>query len=230
MKLASILYRKKTIQNLDNKLKLLGDQEKIKSVTFLNVRTFLSLVLFIVILFFFKHGYILAPIITVLFYVLLEKIMIDYKIKKREKKLEKEAIFFFEVFILTLESSRNIKGALELTTENIDNELSYEFKKTLKECRVGKSFTESLRNMKERIPSDNINNMILSLTESSIFGSSIQETLNNQLDYIREKRLLETKGEISKLPTKISIISVIFFIPLMLMIILSPVLIEFLLG
>ena len=80
--------------------------------------------------------------------------------------------------------------------------------------------------MKERIPSDTINNIILSLTQSSVYGSSISESLTNQLDYLREKRLLVIKGEIAKLPTKISVISVIFFIPIMLLIILSPVIIE----
>ena len=95
---------------------------------------------------------------------------------------------------------------------------------------MGKSFTESLEDMKERIPSDAINNIILSLTESSIFGNNITATLRNQLDYLRETKLLETKAEITKLPTKISVISVIFFLPIMLLIILSPVLVEFLLG
>ena len=47
---------------------------------------------------------------------------------------------------------------------------------------------------------------------------------------LRDKRILEIKGRIGKLPTKISIISVLFFIPIILLVILSPVLIEFLGG
>ena len=81
-----------------------------------------------------------------------------------------------------------------------------------------------------RIPSDTINNVILNITQSSIFGNSILESLNNQLDYLKEKRLLEIKAEITKLPTKISVISVLFFIPIMLLIILAPVLLEFIFG
>ena len=43
----------------------------------------------------------------------------------------------------------------------------------------------------------------------------------------KKKKILEVKAEITKLPTKISIISVIFFIPIMFLVILSPVIITF---
>ena len=82
--------------------------------------------------------------------------------------------------------------------------------------------------MKKRIPSESINNTILNVTESSIFGSNIIESLNNQLEYLRNKELMEVKGKIAKLPIKISVISVVFFIPILLLIILSPVVIDFL--
>ena len=93
---------------------------------------------------------------------------------------------------------------------------------------MGKSLVESLKDMKKRIPSESINNTILNVTESSIFGSNIIESLNNQLEYLRNKELMEVKGKIAKLPIKISVISVVFFIPILLLIILSPVVIDFL--
>ena len=95
---------------------------------------------------------------------------------------------------------------------------------------LGKSFSECLNSMKERIPSDTINNAILNIVQSSIFGNNIEESLNNQLDFLRDKHLMEVKSEIGKLPTKISIISVLFFIPIILMVILSPVLVDLVIG
>ena len=95
---------------------------------------------------------------------------------------------------------------------------------------MGKSFSESLTLMKERIPSEAINTILLNLTESSIYGNNVATSINNQLEYLREKKILETKAEISKLPTKISVLSVLFFVPMMLLIILAPVLIDFFLS
>lgn len=222
------IYRKKTIKRIEAKIKLLGINCKYDVIKLLNLRLGLSILLFAILLFFAKQGYLWAPIFTFIFYIFSEKVVLDYQIKKRAKKLEEEATFFFEVLGLTLESGRNLKAALDMTSKNIDSELSSEFKKTLGEIKLGKSLTESLNSMKERIPSDAINNIILSLMQSSIYGSSIMDSLTNQLDYLRDKKLLEVKAEITKLPTKISVISVIFFIPIMLLIILSPVIVELL--
>ena len=224
------IHLKKSIERIEKKISLLGLNCKYNAIHLLNYRLALSIMLFIISFIFLKQGYLLAPFLTLLFYAGSEYLLLDIPIKKRGKKLEEEAIFFFEVLSLTLESDQNLNIALETTASNIDNELSHEFRKSLAEIRLGKSFTESINDMKKRIPSAAINNALLNITQSSIFGNSILESLNNQLDYLREKQILEIKAEITKLPTKISIISVLFFIPILLLVILSPILLEFLLG
>ena len=52
----------------------------------------------------------------------------------------------------------------------------------------------------------------------------------NQIDFLREKQMLDVKSEINQLPTKVSVVSAIFFVPIMLLIILAPVLLDYLLG
>lgn len=229
-RLVSRIYRKKTLENLSRKITLLGSHFKQDAIDYLNARLLICILVFLGVFLFMKNGHFIAPILTIVIYFSWEYIFLTIPIQKRAKKLETEAIFFFEVLELTLEASPSIKSAIELTASNIDSELAKEFERTLEDVKMGKSFTESLEDMKERIPSDTINNIILSLTESSIFGNNITATLRNQLDYLRETKLLETKAEITKLPTRISVISVVFFLPIMLLIILSPVLVNFLLG
>ena len=135
---------------------------------------------------------------------------------------------FFEILTLSLETGRNLMDALEITISSSSGELVDEFREVLKSVDYGKSLTEAMEGMHKRIPSDTINNIILSLTQANIYGSSIISSLYNQLDYLREKRKLEVKAEISKIPIKISIISVFFFVPLVLIIILGPVLLKYL--
>jgi len=48
----------------------------------------------------------------------------------------------------------------------------------------------------------------------------------NQIDFLREKQILEIKGQINKIPNKVSIISVIFIVPLIMLLILGPYLIN----
>ena len=222
------IYTKKSINRVKAKTDLLGIFNKIDPIDFMNTRFIISLVIFFITFLISNYAFIVAPLATVAFYIGVEYFVLDVKIKKRTVKLEKEALFFFEVLTLSLETGRNLKAALELTTRNIDSELSSEFKETLEAMEYGKTLTESLNDMKKRIPSDTINNVILNITHSNVFGSEIVETLYNQVDYLRDKRLYEAKAKIAKMPIKISIISVLFFVPIILLLILGPVLINML--
>jgi len=223
------LYRVKTVKKVEDKIKLLGVSGKFSTLTFLNIQFFLSILVFLITLFMSDIGYVLAPILALLTYNLIRFVALDYPIIKRGRRLEKEAIFFFEILALTLESGRTLKHALDLTVTNIDSELSKEFRQALAEVRLGKSLNESLESLKLRIPSEAINNTILNIMQSSSYGNSVVDSIYHQIDYLRDKQILDVKAEIAKLPTKVSIISVIFFVPIMLLIILAPVLINFLL-
>jgi len=222
------IYRKKTIKRLNKKWKLLGIKSKLKPIGFMNLRVLTSIITFILLMFYSKNGYIYAPLFSILVYYIFEY-LIDYKIKIRANKLNYEAIFFFQVLVLTLESGKDLKGAIELTVKNIDNEISEEFKRTLKDVELGKSLTESLISMKERIPSEEINTVLLSITQATIYGNDVIETLNNQIDYLRDKRILTIKSAINKMPVKISVVSVVFIVPIIILVVLGPVVINFLL-
>lgn len=227
---ATRIYSKKGYAKIERKFKLLSITDTDKVDDFLNSRLILCLLIFCVLLVWSKSGFILAPLLTLITYIGYEYLYLDYRIKKRQRILENEAIYFFEVLALTIESGRNLKGAIEVTTRAIDNEISKEFKRALSEVDMGKSLSEALDNMKKRIPSDTINNAVLNITQSNIFGSSIINSLYNQIDFLREKQIQDVKTEIVKLPTKISAVSVVFFVPIMLLLILAPVVLNYLLG
>ena len=222
------IYSEKYIDKQIAKIKLLGTGNKMNVYKLIIGRLASSIVVFMLILYLFKYGYILAPIITLLYYILFSRVALDNKLRERTIKLEGEAMHFFEVLTLSLETGRNLVEAIDVTTSNVSGILSNEFKETVREVSFGKSLNEALSDMQARIPSDTINNIILSLTESNLYGNSIIQNLYNQIDFLREKRKMEVKGRISKVPVLISVLSVLFFIPLLLLIILGPILLEYL--
>jgi len=222
------LYSKKSVSDISKKIKLLGVSTKLNCYLFLNIRFFGTIILFLYLLLFSNLNFLLIPVIALIYYFGITYILLDNRIIERQKKLEKEALNFFEVLTLSLETGRNLQEALSVTLASLEGELVDEFREVLREVKYGKSLTEALEDMQCNIPSDTINNIILSLTQANLYGSSIIKSLNNQIDYLREKRRLEIKAEISKLPIKISIISVFFFVPLVLLIILAPVLLGYL--
>ncbi len=222
------IYSAKQIKKMQEKVSYLGIDSKYDAIKLLNIRLVSSILVFFVILYFLSFGYLLAPIIAFLVYVLFIPIVLDTKINEKRKVLEQDALYFFEVFALSLEAGRTIKTSLEITSRNIDSSLSLEIQKVLKDITLGKDLNSSLEDLRKRIPSDTVNNIILNIQQANTFGNDIVETMYNQIDYLREKRVLETKAIISKMPVKISIVSVIFFIPLLLLLLLGPMLIKLL--
>ena len=218
------IYRVSDIEKIDKEIKMLGSNQKVTfdAVTFLNIRMITTIILSILLIAFSHLKYYIIPFIIIFYYYMFHYILITVPLNKRTKKLDREALTFFEILGLTLETGKNLENALEITCKNVDSELSDEFKKSLMEMRFGKSFMESLENLKMRIPSSTINGIILNIMQTDIFGNSIISTINNQVDYLREKQFMEVRGEINKIPNKVSIISVIFIVPLILLIILGP--------
>lgn len=225
--LMSRLYRNKTLEQINTKILMLGNSAKFDAVTFMNLRLITTILLFIVIIYWGNLSYIYAPFIAIIYYVLFEYLFLNNKLKQREKKLDHEALTFFEILTLTLESGRDLESALEITCFNTKSELSDEFKKTLFEMKFGKSLMEALEDMKTRIPSETVNNIILNIVQTNIFGNSILDTMYNQIEFLRDKQILAIKEKINKIPNKVSIISVIFIVPLILLLLLGPFLIEF---
>lgn len=223
------IYREKDIKKIDAKINQFGVSKKFTTEYFMNFRLFTSMIVFVVLFIFADFGALIAPVATVLWYILVGYFMIDKPLKKRERKLDNEAYYYFEVLTLALESGRNLENAIKMACKYIDSEISNEFKETIKQVNFGKSLTESLSVMSARIPSLTINNIILNMEQSNLFGNSIIETMYNQLDFLKDKQIMDIKAQINKIPNKISIFSVLFFIPLILLIILGPVLIDFLL-
>ena len=226
--IAKKIYSKSYIKEVDKKVKLLGISSKINTYSFLNLRLFFTIIVFFVVLYVSRFGYVLAPFLSFIFYRVVTYVFLDNKIKNRQINLESEAMHFFEILTLSLETGRNLQEAITVTVDSSDGELTDEFREVLREVKFGKSLTEAMEDLENCIPSDSIKNIILSLTQADLYGSSIISSLHNQIDYLREKRIMEVKGDISKIPIKISIISVFFFIPLVLIIILGPVILQYL--
>lgn len=220
------IYRDSEIKRISEKINTLSTFP-LDEVNFLNIRLITSLILFFITLLIFKTGYILSPIIALTYYYLFEYVFLDYLIQKRTRKLDREALTFFEILTLTLESGRDLEKALEITVLNVNSELSQEFKKTLFEVKFGKSLLEALEDTKKRIPSETINNIILNITQTNIFGNSIIDTMYSQIDFLREKQVLGVREQINKIPNKISIISVLFIVPIIMLIVLGPFIITF---
>lgn len=200
--------KKNKKNRISRKLQLMGLHLNYK--VFGYMRLVSTIILFIGLLFLSPYGYIVAPICALIYYFLLEYIILDLGIKRRKRLLESQANSFFRTFLLLLKSGRGIKNSLILTTSVLDNELSYEFRKELGNIKNGKTLEEGLSSLTLRIPSLIINNIITSVIEASRYGNNVLESILLQLEYIKEieeKRVLRSYRVI---PYKAALLSLMF--------------------
>lgn len=182
--LSSRIYSNNAIKRIAKKINLLGLQ--LDPQIFIAFRFVTSFLLFVLVFFILDYGFILAPIVTVFYYFFVETILLDVSVNKRAKLMEKAAIDYFPVFLISLKCGRSVKKALFVTNKIIKNDLSYEFDKVLNDVEVGKSLQEALVIAIERMPSEIIVNIIVSLIEADRLGNNIDKTVSIQLDYLKE--------------------------------------------
>ena len=77
--LAKKIYSKKTIKDINKKIKLLGTSIKYDTYTFLNIRLLGTILIFIIILFISKLGFMIAPALAFTYY----KVITSFEIKLR---------------------------------------------------------------------------------------------------------------------------------------------------
>ena len=159
--LVNKIYTKETIARIKKKNKQFGVEHNYDVDLILGNHLIISIFIFIIAL--IDTTLLKSILIVIAYFFLAEYFFFDYRLAKRRKKLEKQSTFFFQILSLTLESGNNLKNSIDLTCKNMDNELSREFKKAMDDMTLGKSLNESLDDLKTRIPSDTINNIILNL-------------------------------------------------------------------
>ena len=81
------IFSKKALKMAEDKVNLLGIDNKLDAITLLNIRLGIAIFTFIIILYFIDFGYFIAPLMTFLVYQLFFPLVIDTKLRKREKEL-----------------------------------------------------------------------------------------------------------------------------------------------
>ena len=88
------IYRVKDIENIENKINMLGSDRKLKfsATEFLTARIITTIILALI-LAFSSYNYILIPFILIIYYNLFYYVLITNEINKRIKRLDSDALY-----------------------------------------------------------------------------------------------------------------------------------------
>ena len=204
------LYPKKMRERITKKIKFLGQKKPISPYEFLNIRLFLSIIIFMSSLFIPKFGFIIGIILTSIFYNGYELLLLDYPISKRKEKLEYEAIFYLEVLDATINNNTDLLTALNLTSNSLDNDFSLIIKNALLKLKEDGNINKIGEELQKAIPSLIVTNVFLHLFRISNTKQDWHQVIKEQIMRIKEKQKMEHKKKLNKVPIQIIITSLIF--------------------
>ena len=133
-------------------------------------------------MFSFRLGYIIAPLIVLIFYILSEYLIIDLPIKRRNISLERDALDYVPALLINLKNGKSVKTSIKNSSKVIDNDLSKEFNRIITNLKIGLTLEEGLEELSDRIPNIYIKNIILDLKENNKFGNKVVDSVEWQLN------------------------------------------------
>jgi tight adherence protein C len=152
---------------------------------------------------------------------------LNSKIKQRNKQALKELPDFLDLLTVSLEAGLGFDLALNKVISKRNGILSAEFHICLEEIRLGKTRKEALNGVKERLSFDELKSLINSILQAEKLGISIVHIFRIKSQEEREKRRQRAEEEAMKAPIKILFPLVLFIFPSIFIVILGPVVIQF---
>jgi len=101
-------------------------------------------------------------------------------------------------------------------------DLADEFQTVANEMKAGKDRVNVLRDMGERAGSQDISAFVTVLIQSASFGTSISDALRIYAAEMRDKRVMRAEEKANKLPTKLTLGTMMFTLPPLLIILIGP--------
>ncbi len=100
--------------------------------------------------------------------------------------------------------------------------LAEEFQIVSLEMKAGKDKTQVLRDMAERCGVQDISSFVTVLIQSQQFGTSIADALRVYASEMRDKRVMRAEEKANKLPTKMTLATMMLTVPPLLVILIGP--------
>ncbi len=100
--------------------------------------------------------------------------------------------------------------------------LADEFDMVAQEVKAGKERVTVLKDMAERVGVPDVASFVTTLVQSATFGTSVAEALRVYSADMRDKRIMRAEEKANMLPTKLTLGSMLFTVPPLLVILIGP--------
>jgi tight adherence protein C len=223
----------KAIQDTDRKMELAGNPWPIDAATFLAIRFILGVLMGGLALWLFLGSTTWTTTDKVMliggatvagFY--LPHIMLTTKITRRQKEIRNAMPDALDLLTICVEAGLGFDAAMSKVAEKWETELSVAFARVIREIQLGKVRREALKDMSDRLGIPELTSFVAAIIQSEQLGVSLAKVLRIQSDQMRLKRRQRAEEEAHKAPIKMIIPLALLVFPSIMIIILTPAVIQ----
>jgi tight adherence protein C len=150
---------------------------------------------------------------------------VERRLQQRQEDVTNGFPDSLDLMLVCVEAGQSLDQAIlrvAKETKASSPTLAEEFEVVANEMRAGKDRVTVLRDMAERCGVNDISSFVTVLVQSANFGTSISDALRVYADEMRDKRVLRAEEKANVLPTKLTIGTMLFTVPPLLIIMVGP--------
>lgn len=158
-------------------------------------------------------------------------IWIQKQAVERRLLISRDLPYALDLATTAVEAGQDFGAALRyLTRECLNGPLADEFKTMLREMDLGKSRQDALRQLADRVGTNDLARLASALIQSMETGASLGATLRMQAEDVRRERFHRAERKAARAPSLMILPMVLFIVPGIFLIVLTPVVLRMLMA
>jgi len=156
------------------------------------------------------------------------ELFVKGKASTRQAEIQRNLPGFVDLIALALDSGLDLLAAIErIMAKMKPNALRDELQILIQENRLGTSRKESLQHLAYRSPLPDIQSLTAMIIQSEELGTSLASVLRSYTEDMRNRRIMRAEEAAGKMPVKILFPMMVFFFPIVFVIIFGPLALNF---
>ena len=163
----------------------------------------------------------------------LPNLMLKNRTVKRQQSIRRAWPDALDLMLLCVEAGMSVEHAFKRVSKEIgmqSAELAEELTLTTAELSFLEDRTRAFDNLGRRTGLDNVKSVMTALIQADRHGTSVGTSLRVMAEEGREQRMMDAEKKAAALPPKLTVPLIVFFLPVLFIVIISPAIIKVFAG